>query len=660
MNPLQKVLVLIGDPLARDTLVEQFLRPAGYQVHLLRAWPELFERLQRREGAGFDLLLADETALPAAPALEQRLDLPVIYIANQEEGRAFRYAMRLHAVEVLAPPFNPDFVRQALQRAASWRQQWLERLNQQIKQTTGRLRRQVDELATLLRVGRTVLSGLDLDATLEVILDAAVELTEAEEAVLLLPETKSGELYIRAAKNLDDETVRTFRLPVTDSMAGQVLRSGKPFLLNRDTPEKIKTTFLVHSLVYVPLRSEQRNIGVLGVYHRTRRVEFTQRHVARLSALADFAALALQHAMLYARVTEDRQRLRRILSALREGVVVIDEAGRVLFFNPAARQILKFPAEGGTGRIYLEILDDPGVQHAIQEALAGRETQAEFNAPNERTYTVHAVPLSHAGAVVTLYDITHFKELDRAKTEFVNTVSHDLRSPLTAILGYVELLERAGPLNDLQKQFVTRVRDNVTHITQLITELLDLGRIEAGFDLEQEVVDLSSLLRYAVDGQRDRAQEKGQTLTLELPDALPPVLGNPVRLRQVFDNLIGNAVKYTQPGGRITVHAQVETGHILVRVADNGPGIPEEDLPHIFDKFYRASNVASEVPGTGLGLAIVKSVVERHGGRVWVHSKEGEGTTFTVLLPAAETTRAEQEWITQPRKRDTHPPAAAS
>jgi two-component system NtrC family sensor kinase len=200
----------------------------------------------------------------------------------------------------------------------------------------------------------------------------------------------------------------------------------------------------------------------------------------------------------------------------------------------------------------------------------------------------------------------------------------------------VELIERAGGLNEQQQEFTQRVRLSVNQITDLVTDLLDLGRIEAGLDIARENTSVEMLTRYAVDSLRGVAESQGIKLDLELEKGLPLVNGDPVRLRQMIGNLIDNAIKYTPEGGSVNVNAEAEGGQIILRVVDNGPGIPPADQPYLFDKFFRASNIPDDMPGTGLGLSIVKSIVDNHGGRIWVDSKLGEGTTFTVVLLAAE------------------------
>jgi signal transduction histidine kinase len=178
------------------------------------------------------------------------------------------------------------------------------------------------------------------------------------------------------------------------------------------------------------------------------------------------------------------------------------------------------------------------------------------------------------------------------------------------------------------------VQISVQHITDLVSDLLDLGRIESGVDTTQESTPISVLARYAVEGLRTSAEAKDVELEARLPDGLPLVSGDPIRLRQMIGNLLENAIKYTPAGGRVEIEAESEDHQVILRVTDSGPGIPPADQPYLFDKFYRGSNVAKDSPGTGLGLSIVKSIVDHHDGRIWVESKLGEGTTFTVVLPA--------------------------
>ena len=249
-----------------------------------------------------------------------------------------------------------------------------------------------------------------------------------------------------------------------------------------------------------------------------------------------------------------------------------------------------------------------------------------------------------------MQEITHLKMLDRLKSDFIHTVSHDLRSPLTAIMGYVELLDRIGPLNEQQQEFVRRIQNSVNSITTLVNDLLDLGRIEAGFDSRKDLVAMDGILRYTLDNYLNQIKDKRLKVNVDVPQTLLPVLGNPIRLRQMLDNLIGNAVKYTPEGGSIVIRMSVEEEQLITSIKDSGIGIPLSDQAHIFDKFYRASNAPKGVPGTGLGLAIVKSIVDNHEGRIWVESRTREGTTFFIVLPLYKTELRPQGILNQKPK----------
>ena len=344
--------------------------------------------------------------------------------------------------------------------------------------------------------------------------------------------------------------------------------------------------------------------------------------------------LALSHPDQPGDVEAELSKLEAILTGVKNGLILVSPDGRVLLVNGAARAALGLKEEACFGNPR-EVFQQPDLLELFDE-LKTHPAHCEINLDDGRVLSAQTTPIPEVGLVIILHDITYLKELDRIKSDFVNTVSHDLRSPLTAILGYVELIARAGPVNEQQREFIHRVQFSVNNITALINDLLDLGRVEAGFDTRKEVVHLPPLIHEVVDSLQKRIREKEHLVSLEIPDDLPALIGNPIRLRQMLSNLIGNAVKYTPPEGEIRVRGHAEGGQMIVQVIDNGPGIPPSDQPYIFDKFYRGSNVHRDISGSGLGLAIVKSIVENHPGRIWVESTPGEGSIFTVVLPIVE------------------------
>ncbi len=324
--------------------------------------------------------------------------------------------------------------------------------------------------------------------------------------------------------------------------------------------------------------------------------------------------------------------LEAILRQVNDGVLVVNQGNRILMMNQAFRQSFDLGDADFNGQDMEKTIASP----ALVEALKTEGDRHELQNPAGRVFNVRVSHIPEVGIVASLHDISYLKELDRLKGDFVNTVSHDLRSPLTAILGYVELIERAGSVNKQQAEFINRVKASVYTTTNLIDDLLKLGRVEVGTLDEVTPVNMKLLVANALSGFQPQVQEKGQTLHLRKTGELPPVLGSRTQLSQLVDNLIGNAVKYTPPGGQIRVLLREEQNQIILLVADTGPGIPLEEQSRIFDRFYRASNAPAEVPGTGLGLAIVKTIVDNHRGRIWVDSKPGEGAVFTVVLPVAK------------------------
>ncbi len=637
----ERVLIVDDSKEVLDILRFLILEPRGYRVlEANNGTDGLRMALAERP----DLLILDDqmpgmTGLEVIRALqEQNVQIPTILMTafGSEElvVRAFRMGVRDYVIK----PFEPEEMAQAVERALTEVRLRMERdrLMAQLEEVNRRLQQQIQELNTLYSIGRSVTSQLDLEIVLTRVVEAAVFLTRAEEGLLFLLDPGSGDLVLRAAKNVDEKRVREMRIRVQDPLAGQVLRSGEPLLI-AEGPSKIATGYLVHSLIYAPLRTPDRGtFGILGVTQREGARPFTTHDVRLLSALADYAAIALENARLYEETETARRKLEAVLRATDEAVIVLDPQMKILLCNPAASAALRIPIEA-LGRPITEVVSHRALLDLLFNVARRRQSQrAEILTHGGRVYNAHLTPVEGVGFVLMMQDITHLKELDRVKSEFLATVSHDLRTPLTTIRGYVDLLEKVGPLNEQQREFVEKVRRSIAHVAAIIGDLLELGRIEADYDLEMEPLHLESLIDAVVDGFRSIAAEKKLTLHWE-PKPLPLIRGNPRRLRQAVENLLSNAVKYNREGGWIAVRADQRDGYIIVQVADSGIGISPDDLPHIFERFYRGKGPGvEEIEGTGLGLAIVKSVVEKHGGRIWVDSQPGKGSVFTFLLPTME------------------------
>lgn len=328
--------------------------------------------------------------------------------------------------------------------------------------------------------------------------------------------------------------------------------------------------------------------------------------------------------------------LESILQQVNDGVMLLDQENKILMVNKAMRRAFSLDEQNLQDRSVDTVLKSEELRQLLGSPTS-ETAHLEIQSPAGRTYDARLSRIEGLGVAISLHDITNLKELDHLRKDFVNTVSHDLRSPLTAILGYVELIERAGPVTPQQAEFIKRVKSSVHTTTDLIDDLLNLGRVEVGLIDELTPVDLKVVIAQAVEGLQSQIQQKKQTFKMADAGPLPPVLGSPTQLGQMVTNLIGNAVKYTPTGGEIRVMLRREQNQLILHVADTGPGIPLDEQTKVFEKFYRASNTEKNVPGTGLGLAIVKTIVENHRGRIWVDSKVGEGSIFTVVLPIAKT-----------------------
>ena len=634
---MTKLILLALDKSSTPTLLSRAFQAVGYRT--ISAYDKAgVDKVMRESRPAVVLLGAslkqEKGTVLIESLLAQYPTLPIIFLADQQHPALMREALQSGISAFLEPPLNTDEIIDAVQSSIKRARRIGDWVRKEVKGTTTSLEKRVSEMEVLLAIGRDVTGSLDLDSVLKNVVGAAVKLTNAEEGSLLLLDEDTDELYMRAGHNFEDGFVRSFRLPVSDTLAGQVLETGEPLNLSKDALHKIQTAYLVQALVYVPLKFEDQVIGVLGVDNRHHRLPFTDRDVLLISLLADYAAIAIENARLYQASENQRSKFQAVLSNMDDALMILDQQGRVQLINERMSDALAVSADKLINETIPDIISQGDFLALLEPHKEKTTRYHEINLDDDRIFSAQYTDVPEVGAVITMQDISHLKELNRLKDNFVHTVSHDLRSPLTAVLGYAELLERVGPINNQQREFIRRIHSSVQDITSLINDLLDLGKIEAGFDSRQETIQLDRILQYTLTNIEILAQSKEQVLKIDIDSTIPAIRGNPVRLRQMFDNLISNAIKYTPEGKTIEVKLQCEDEQIIFSVADQGQGIPLEDQPHIFEKFYRASNISSSAIGTGLGLAIVKTIVESHNGRIWAESKEDEGSTFFVVLPS--------------------------
>lgn len=336
----------------------------------------------------------------------------------------------------------------------------------------------------------------------------------------------------------------------------------------------------------------------------------------------------------------ERGKLTAVLNTMADGVVVIDGSGAIVLVNHAAEQILNIEGEDVLDRRFTEIIRDHNLQQLVARCTERHEVQhGEVEIPQWQRYlSVITTPLAEHGdssVLLTMHDLTRIRQLETTRKEFVSNVSHELRGPLAAVKILAESLA-GGALKEKKraKDFLRRINSEIDRMTAMVNELMELSRLESEqSSLQLAPLDLHPLIAELQEEHHDWTKKHKIALDVALPDYLPPVRGDEEKLRQVFDNLLNNAVKFTPGDGRISLSAQQENGNVCLRVADTGVGIPRKHLPHIFERFYKVDR-SRHTEGFGLGLAIVKHIVQAHGGEIHAESAEGQGTTFTVVLPA--------------------------
>jgi two-component system phosphate regulon sensor histidine kinase PhoR len=384
---------------------------------------------------------------------------------------------------------------------------------------------------------------------------------------------------------------------------------------------------------------------------RNARLGLSLAHGPIASLIRAFNIAAAEIRVRHDRLDQDRQQLRVVLEGMDEAVIAVDARVRLLFANASAQRLFGLE-EGSAGRLVPELIRSPQVQEAVEATLrlAGADAfQGELNLPGRdvasrgysRVLSARGTPLPgqpSPGVVLVFHDVTELRRLERMRQDFVANASHELKTPLASIKAYNEtLLDWALHDESVNTRFLERIDEQVERLNQLILDLLSLARIESGQEpFEHNPLSVVPVLESCVEAHQGRAESKGLALEFYRTglDEAAQVLADEEAIRQIVDNLVDNAIKYTPEGGSVSVSCWGDRDEICIEVADTGIGIPRDDLPRIFERFYRVDKARSrELGGTGLGLSIVKHLVGCIGGQIDVTSRLGTGSCFTVHLP---------------------------
>jgi signal transduction histidine kinase len=549
-------------------------------------------------------------------------------------------------------------------------------------------------LGVLYEVSQVIGSSLDLETVLNQVMDAIIQLTEAERGFLMLLDD-DGRLQVRIARDFDQETLESGEFSVSGTITRQVVNTGEPVVTtNAQTDPRYAgqasiVTHALRSIMASPLRARGNIIGVVYVDNRIKTGMFSEKDLEVLDAFAAQAAVAIDNARLYGakdqaladRVEEltmlqwiDRQ-LNETLDTAHAMQITLEwsarlckaESGNLGLYDPESKTV-RLVAHWGEPDDFSGTQELPLTHPLIGQVFESEEAALQITPPGvEPARTVLCVPIRRENSVIgvvtlvavradafdedaqalvsrladraaiaiensRLYDVV--QAANRAKSEFVSVVAHELKVPMTSISGYADLLPRVGPVTDQQGKFLETIKNNVQRMTVLVSDLNDISRIESGqLHIELGEVDLKTAIAEAKDGVMRQIEERGHEFVEQVDSSLPAVYGDRSRVIQVLVNLLSNAYKYTPNGGTIRLAARREGDQVSVSVTDTGVGMTPEQLHKLGTKFWRAHNdrVINQ-PGTGLGLAITQNLITLMGGALDVRSTPDQGSTFTVRL----------------------------
>ncbi len=498
-----------------------------------------------------------------------------------------------------------------------------------------------NQLQVLADIGQEMTSTLDLEVALENTMHHTQQVLQCEACILFLMNEESETLVLKASGGRHMR-VRDVAIRLEEGIAGWVARNKRPLIVNDVRTNPLyqsaidsQTGLLTSSVLCVPMSSRDEIVGVIEAINHPRG-SFDGIDQQMLSSVAAWAAIALDNANLFQSVAAERSRLETTLVETADSVILTDRTGRIILVNQAAGQAFRINPKMATNRLASEIFAD----HPLGEILMAEEiklpTNLEVTTPTDRILYTTISEVTDVGRVAVMQDITALKQIDRMRSQLLGTAAHDLKNPLNAIRLGADLLNDA-PLSDQQRKALYMMQRATDSMTNLITGLLETIRVESSANLIIEPCDINELIESTIGDLRPLADARNHTVIYKTPDEPLVIKGDYNRLKSVINNLLSNAIKFTKIDGRIEINVEWDEERILIEVTDNGPGIPEDELPRVFEHLFRGRVTVQDpdnpIDGTGLGLALSKTVIEQHGGSIWVTSEEGIGSTFSFTLP---------------------------
>ncbi len=510
----------------------------------------------------------------------------------------------------------------------------------------------------LLRIARAMTSRLDLSELLQLVIQEAAEILNAEAGLIALRGEERGDLQVYAHYGLDERLLKLFSPLLAADFMARLAQEGSWATPDLSRLLQVASSALgvrLLQVVALPLVVGGEPMGIIYVFRSSSSPVFSGNDRQVLGAFADQAAIAVHNAQLYQRLLAEKRHLDTIIEYSADGVMILDGHWRIQTANRALERMLGLRRADIVGKTCAEVLrlvDPQG--HAICGGGCPIDSAAQDTHPYVEgiqttpdgrrvhvgiSYSVLRASNGHlVEAIANVRDITKLKEAEELKSTFVSIVSHELKTPIAIIKGYASTLRREDANWDPQtvRQGLQVIEEESDRADQLFTNLLEASRIQAGsLKLNLAPLEITGLVAKLVDAFRTQTEK--HNFEVDFPPNFPPLWVDFERIRMVLSNLLSNAVKYSPKGGTIRVGGWAEGDRAVLYVSDEGIGIPEGEIPHIFERFYRVDNrLSSSTAGAGLGLYLTRSFVEAHGGEVWVRSQPGQGSTFFFSLPLRE------------------------
>ncbi len=511
----------------------------------------------------------------------------------------------------------------------------LEHLIEENKRLTQELKQRAFELGVLYDISNSISYTLDYDDLLRRIMDSLHQIVAYDIcAYFVIPAEGRMKLSVRLSRPI----ARVFINEVEEKIIASLRNLRNQFISREDISTDIKGEIVespargqsIKSSFDVPLFVGDKAVGLLTVAS-IQDIVYSDEEIKLLYTLASQASIAIER--IQALLVAEKSKMKVMVEGMSEGVLMFDETDELVIFNSAAKQMLAGD------------LDIIGSIEEIKKYQRQKPYKLDLQVEKPLAHIVHVEGMRiedeerrFLGTTVLLRDVTKEREIDLMKSEFVSLVSHELRTPLAAIKGSVDnLLDGVvGPLNDLQNECLVVGKRNIDRLARLISDLLDVSRIEAGnILLHKQAMDMTEAVRDVLKLFQEPARGKGIILENQIEGVIPKINADPDKIIQVLTNLVGNAMKFTLEGGTISLKLSLSEKIIRAEVKDTGSGIPLEDVEKIFDKFFQVTRTGHQAvkKGTGLGLTISKGIIEKHGGKIWAESELGKGSSFIFTLP---------------------------